>query len=75
MRNSKLNEYEDGNIKVAWSSLQKKHAPKRAPTKMKLYRKFYDSKMKKGMDLDVQISTMKNARIRFSEIKSEMTDK
>ena len=42
---------------------------------MGLYRKFYDSKLKKGMDPDVWIFTMEDTRMRLSEIKSEMTDK
>ena len=75
VRNSKSKEYEDGNIAVAWASLQKKYAPKTAPTEMGLYRKFYDSKLKKGMDPDVWISTMEDTRMRLSEMKSEMTDK
>ena len=65
VRNSKSKEYEDGNVKVAWAALKMKFAPQTAPTEIGLYRKFYDSKLKKGMDPDVWISQMEDTRMRL----------
>ena len=63
VRNSKSKEYEDGNVEVAWSSLKGKFAPQTAPTEIGLYRKFYESKLKKGVDPDVWISQMEDTRM------------
>ena len=60
VRNSKSAKYEDGNIAVAWSALKAKFAPQTAPTEIALYRKFYDSKLKRGVDPDVWISQMED---------------
>ena len=53
VQNSKSSEYEDGNVEVVWGSLKPKFNPQTAPTDIALYRKFYDFKLKHGMDPDV----------------------
>ena len=75
VRNSKSPDYEDGNIEVAWNALKGKFAPQTAPTEIALYRKFYESKLRKGVDPDVWISQMEDTRMRLAEMKSTMTDK
>ena len=75
VRNSKSTDYEDGNIETAWAWLKSKFAPQTAPTEIGLYRKFYDSKLKKGMDPDVWISQMEDMRMHLAKMKSIMTDK
>ena len=75
VRNSKSKDYEDGHVGYAWAALRSKFSPQTAPTEIALYRKFYDSKLKKGMDPDVWISQMEDTRMRLEEMNSAMTEK
>lgn len=46
-----------------------------APTEIDLHRKFYNSKIKQGMDPGVWILQMEGTRMRLAEMKSVMMDK
>ena len=62
-------------MEVAWANLKLKYAPQTAQTEIGLYWKFYDSKLKKGMDPDVWIFQMEDTRMRLEEMKSVMLEK
>jgi hypothetical protein len=60
VRSSKNEDYEDGNIAVAFKSLKRKYSPKTAPTLAKYHKLFYSSKLKKKADPDVYITYLED---------------
>ena len=71
---SKSDDYEDGNIAVAFKSLRRKYSPKTAPTLAKYHKLFYSLKLKKKADPDVFITYLEDLRLNMAEMKSRMTD-
>ena len=74
VRSSKNEDYEDGNIAVAFKSLKRKYSPKTAPTLAKYHKLFYSSKLKKKADPDVFITHLEDLRLNMAEMKSKMSD-
>jgi hypothetical protein len=74
IKGSKSLDYADGNAQVAWSRLQRKYAPKTAPSLSKMHKQFYSAKLKKKQDPDEFITNLEDTRSRMEAMKSTMSD-
>ncbi len=74
VKKTRVPDYEDGNIQVAWKSLKRKYSPKTAPTLASFNKRFYGSTCSKGMDPDVYLTFLENLRSRMAEMNSTITD-
>ena len=75
IKNTKTEEYPDGNASIAWQKLKKKYAPMSAPNLLKVYREFYGAKYKKHWDLEVFITNMEDLRSKMENMGHKMEDK
>ncbi len=74
IRGSKSLEFEDGNAAVAWSRLQRKYAPKTAPSLSKMHKLFYSAELKKKADPDMFITKLEDIRARMELMQCKMSD-
>jgi len=74
IRNTKSDDYPDGNAANAWTALEKKFEPKTAPSKAKLHRLFYKAEMKKDVDPINFITYLEDIRSRLADAGIKMDD-
>jgi len=74
IKNTKSDDYPDGNAGNAWTALEKKFEPKTAPSQAKLHRLFYKDEMKKDLDPINFITYLEDIRSRLADAGIKMDD-
>ena len=74
IKNTKSDDYPDGNAGNAWTALEKKFEPKTAPSQAKLHRLFYKAEMKKDVDPINFITYLEDIRSRLADTGIKMDD-
>ena len=74
IKNTKSDDYPDGNASNAWKALEKKFEPKTAPSKAKLHRLFYKAEMRKKADPIDFITYLEGIRSRLAGTGIKMDD-
>jgi hypothetical protein len=74
VKGTKLGDYEDGNMVLAWKNLQCKYALTTLPTLLKLQKVYNSEKLQKGKDLDVFITYMEDLRTSLKMMNWEVME-
>lgn len=74
IKNSKNDDYPDGNARESWKSLERKFNPTTSTSRTKLHKEFYRAELRKGADPINFITYMEDLRERLKETKQPMSD-
>jgi hypothetical protein len=74
VKGSKSTDYKDRNTNKAWKGLKAKYQLNMAPSRFKLHSQFYQSKLRKKVDLEAWITEMEDLRTRLVDAGSLMTE-
>ena len=74
VKGTKLDDYKDGNMVLAWKNLQQKHMPTTLPTLLKLQKVYNNVRLQKGKDPDIFITYMEDLRTRMKTMNWEVME-
>ena len=74
IKNSKNEEYPDGNARESWKNLERKFNPTTSTSKTKLHKEFYKAQLRKGADPINFITYMEDLRTRLKDAGEDMSE-